>query len=79
MYVEALAISKDSEAAIKLTSQQGMKTQCADYSEIVFEVMKGRAPETGSLVVYEVNKYLDLIAEHFKQNERKSEFCLLLL
>lgn len=67
LYVKALAINAKSETALKLTNLQG---NTSDYGDIVYEVMKNRSPETGSLTVYEVNNYLDLIADHFKQNER---------
>lgn len=70
LFVKALAVHAKSETARKLTNLQG---NTADYGDIVFEVMANRSPETGTLTVYEVNKYLDLIAEHFDQNERKRE------
>lgn len=76
LYVRALAVNKESEVALKLTAQQGMKTQCVDYSDIVFEVMKSRAPKDSTMTVYEVNQYLDLISNHFKQNERSSELMI---
>lgn len=70
LFVKALAINAKSDTANKLTNLQGNTT---DYGDIVFEVMKSRSPENGTLTVYEVNKYLDLIAEHFKHNERRSK------
>lgn len=70
LYVKALAVHPKSETARKLTNLQG---NTADYGDIVFEVMANRSPENGTLTVYEVNKYLDLIADHFEQNERKRE------
>lgn len=70
LYVRALSISPKSETAKKLTNLQGNAT---NYGDIVFDFMKSRSPEIGKLSVYEVNQYLDLIAEHFAQNERHSK------
>lgn len=70
LFVKALAVNPKSDDAIKLTNLQGCT---ADYGDVVFEVMKKRAPENGTLTVYEVNMYLDMIAEHFKQNEQGSK------
>lgn len=70
LFVRALAINNASSTAAKLTNLQGNTT---DYGDIVYEVMRNRSPENGSLTVFEVNKYLDLIAEHFKQNQRSSK------
>lgn len=72
LYVQALAINSKSDAGRKLLSQQGMTNKCMDFGDIVYEVMLNRSPIEGSLSVYEVNEYLDLISNHFKQNERKS-------
>lgn len=71
LFVKALAVHAKSETALKLTNLKGVT---ADYGDIVYDVMKNRSPETGKLTVYEVNKYLDLIAEHFEQNERNREY-----
>ncbi|XP_055298259.1 DNA ligase 4 [Sitodiplosis mosellana] len=68
LFVKALAINAKSDTAKKLTNLQGRDT---DYGDIVFEVMKSRSPENGTLTVYEVNEYLDLIADHFEQNEQR--------
>lgn len=70
LFVKALAINPKSETGLKLTNTQGQNT---DYGDIVYDVMKTRSPETGTLTVYEVNNYLDLIADHFQNNERSSE------
>lgn len=71
MIVKALAISDQSKDAKKLMIQQiGMSS---DFGEIVQEVMESRAAANPTLSVYDVNRYLDLIAEHFHQNERKSK------
>lgn len=72
LFVQALALNaKTSTDAQKLTNLKGKDT---NYGDIVYEVMLNRSPETGTLTVYEVNKYLDLIAEHFEENERRSKW-----
>lgn len=71
-FVQALGINSKSQTAKRLTDLNGVTT---DYGDIVFDVMKDRSPAKGTLSVYEVNKYLDLIADHFKDNERGGE-CL---
>lgn len=72
LFVKALAINPKSDAGQKLLAQQGMTGKCSDFGDIVFEVMSTRSPPEGSLTVFEVNGYLDLISDHFKQNERRS-------
>lgn len=71
LFVKALAINAKSVEGQKLTNLHGIT---ADYGDIVYDVMKNRSPAVGTLTVYEVNKYLDLIAEHFEHNERSSEY-----
>lgn len=71
LFVQALAISDKSDDARKLTNLKGVT---ADYGDLVYEVMKFRSPQEGDLTVYEVNKYLDLIAEHFDENQRNSKY-----
>lgn len=73
LYVQALAINPKSDAGRKLLAQQGLTGKCDDFGDIVYEVMINRSPAEGSLSVYKVNEYLDLISDHFKQNERKSK------
>lgn len=68
LFVKALAVHPKSETANKLMNLKG---STADYGDIVYEVMAARSPETGTLTVYEVNKYLDMISDHFEKNERK--------
>lgn len=70
LFVKALAINQQSAAAVKLT----VRTDDADsdFGDIVFDVMKDRTAYKGTLTVHEVNKYLDAIADHFKNNERNS-------
>lgn len=75
LYVRALSINPKGDTAKKLTNLQGNTT---NYGDIVFDVMKPRSREVGKLSVYKVNEYLDLIAEHFAQNERHSK-CRYLL
>lgn len=70
LYVKALAIDQQSEAGVKLTVRDGATS--GDYADVVFDVMKERSPEKGTLTVFEVNKCLDLISDHFRNNERKS-------
>lgn len=70
LFVKALAINPKSDTAVKLTNLHG---NSADYGDIVFDVMKSRSPEVGTLTVYEVNSYLDMIADHFQHNERSRE------
>lgn len=70
LFVKALAINPKSETALKLTNAHG---NSADFADIVFDVMKSRSPDIGTLTVYEVNRYLDLIADHFRHNERSRE------
>lgn len=73
LYIEALRMYEKSKAAMALKNCDEIAVKGADYGDIVYEVMKNRSPETGVLTVYEVNKYLDLIVEHFKQKERNHE------
>lgn len=69
LFVKALSINPKSETALKLTNLQG---KTANYGDIVYEVMQNRALNNGTLTVYEVNKRLDSIANHFKYNQRRS-------
>lgn len=71
LYVKALAINEISNDGKKLLLHDGLKA--GDYGDIVFDVMKRRSPETGTLKVYDMNKYLDLIGDHFRNNERASK------
>lgn len=68
LFVKCLAINASSDDAKKLTYE---KKTSGDFGDIVYEVMKNRSPAKGTLSVAEVNRYLDLMAEHFKNNERK--------
>lgn len=70
LFVKAEGLNSKGETALKLTNLQGTT---ADYGDIVYEIMKNRSPAEGTLTVYEVNKYLDLIADHFRDNERNSK------
>lgn len=72
LLVKALAINPKSADAQKLTLQ-GTNGDVLDYGTVVYNVMAERSPAQSSLTVHEVNTYLDLIAEHFKQNERSSK------
>lgn len=68
--MKALAINAKGETAKKMTKLEG---NSSDYGDIIYDVMKNRSPEFGTLTVYEVNEYLDLIADHFQDNERSSK------
>lgn len=70
LFVNALAIGKTHAHYRKLTSMHHVTT---DYGDVVYEVMKTRSPTDGTLTVFEMNHYLDLIGDHFKQNERRSK------
>lgn len=76
LYVKALAINENSVDAKKLLLEDGLKG--CDYGEVVFNVMKRRSPEIGTLKVYDVNKSLDLIGDHFRNNTRSSTYYSLL-
>lgn len=71
LFVKTLALGPQSEDAKKLTLQ-GMAST-VDYGNLVYSVMEHRSPASSSLMVSDVNKYLDLMADHFKQNERSSK------
>ncbi|XP_031627272.1 DNA ligase 4 [Contarinia nasturtii] len=64
-YVKNLGLNRNSE-----TARQLLIPGTEDYSEVVYNAIKSRAPQEGNLTVYEVNNYLDLIAEHYQANER---------
>lgn len=71
LFVKALAINANSDDGKKLTLQT--KTG-DDYGTVVYNVMKDRSPQESTLVVYEVDRYLELIANHFKENQRSSKY-----
>lgn len=71
LYVKALAINENSADAKRLLLHDGLSG--GDYADVVYSVMKRRSPETGTLKVYNVNKYLDLMGDHFRNNERSSK------
>lgn len=71
LFVKALAINSNSEDGKKLT----LKTVTGDdYGTVVYNVMKDRSPQRSTLMVYEVDHYLELIANHFKDNQRSSKY-----
>lgn len=74
LFVKALAINENSDDAKKLTFEQHTDGNYANFGDVVFEVMKNRSAEKGTLRIVEVNKYLDLIGDHFKNNQRKRKF-----
>lgn len=71
LYVRALAINSNSEDGKKLTLQT---VTGDDYGTVVYNVMKDRSPQESTLVVYEVDRYLELIANHFRDNQRNSKY-----
>lgn len=71
LYVKALAINENSADAKRLLLHDGLSG--GDYADVVYSVMKRRSPETGTHKVYNVNKYLDLMGDHFRNNERSSK------
>lgn len=71
LFVKALAINANSDDGKKLTLQT---VTGDDYGTVVYNVMKDRSPQEGTLVVYEVDRYLELIANHFKENQRSSKY-----
>lgn len=71
IYVRILGIHSTSDVAKRLTSKCSTK----DYPNVVYDVMKSRCRNVGTLTVYEVNRHLDAIASCYKNNERKSKFC----
>lgn len=70
LYVKALAINENSDDAKKLLLHDGLSG--GDYADVVHNVMKRRSPQIGTLKVYDVNRYLDLMGDHFRNNERSS-------
>lgn len=73
LFIKALAISPNSEDAKKLTFEL-KNSDHLDYGDVVYDVMKTRSPPTGTLSIAQVNQYLDLIGEHFKNGERQRKF-----
>lgn len=70
LFVKALAISSNSDDGKKLTLQT---VTGDDYGTIVYNVMKDRSPKESTLMVNDVDRYLELIADHFRQNQRGRE------
>lgn len=52
-----------------LTTEQGFNRNCSDYADVVFNVIKDRCPKESALTVYELNQYLDTIAD--KESNRE--------
>lgn len=71
LFVKALAINSNSDDGKKLTLQT---VTGDDYGNVVYNVMKDRSPQNSTLVVYEVDRYLELISNHFKDNQRSSKY-----
>lgn len=68
-YVKALGLNEKSVTARQFTNPIGID----DYSEVIFNAMKGRALDGEQLSVYDVNNFLDLIAENNNKEGRNSE------
>lgn len=71
--MQALAIDADCSDGKKLISQVGVGRDSIDFGDIVYEVMSKRLFSSPTLSVLEVDKYLDMISDHFKQGERSSK------
>ena len=75
LYIRILCLNKNSDEAKKLSaydlSTEGTtKSGAADLGDKIYELMKGRAKETGTLTVFDVNQHLSAISQHFKDNNR---------
>ncbi|XP_055681211.1 DNA ligase 4 [Lutzomyia longipalpis] len=68
LYVRGLGIDGKSTEAKALL---GGHSNARDYGELVFQVMQARSKQTSEISVFEVNKRLDLIAEHFQNGHSK--------
>lgn len=69
IYVRILGVHSKSDVAKRLTA----KCSDRDYPNVMFDVMKNRCCQLGTLTVHDVNKHLDAIASCNKNNERKSK------
>lgn len=68
LYVRSFGFNTNSREAKMLTTDQGFNKNCSDYADVVFNVIKDRCPKESSLTVYELNEYLDTIAD--KESKR---------
>ena len=72
LYVKILGINPKGDVGKKLTLHDTGERKHSDYSEIVYEVLKGRANDAGDITIYEVNQHLDRIASFYQNNNRPS-------
>lgn len=71
LYIRSFAFSATSREAKMLTTEQGFNKNCSDYADVVFNVIKDRCPRESSLTVYELNEYLNTIADKESNREGK--------
>lgn len=81
LFVRILAIDANSEIAKRLTQKDVSTGNIAsesknnsDYADMVYQIIKNRVHETGTKTVFEVNHYLNNIAECYQSNKRASKF-----
>lgn len=65
LYVKCFGFTSASREAKSLTTQKGFNstTTTADYADVVFNVIKDRCPGKCTVSVFEMNEYLDKIAD----------------
>lgn len=61
--------SKSTEARTLLEGNPS----CADYGEVVYQVMRARSKLESEITVFEVNQGLDSIVNHFQNGHMKSK------
>lgn len=74
LLIKVLGINKSSDDAKKLTFEQKTDGNSGNFGDVVYEVMKNRSAEKGTLTIVQVNEYLDLIGNHFKNNQGKRTY-----
>ncbi|KAG8188782.1 hypothetical protein JTE90_009176 [Oedothorax gibbosus] len=66
LLIEIFCLDKKSTDALKLLNYRSPKSanaEAGDFASVAYFVLKNRSPENGSMTVYDVNHYLDNIAE----------------
>lgn len=63
LYVKCFGFTSASREAKSLTTQKGFNNTTADYADVVFNVIKDRCPGKCTISVFEMNEYLDRIAD----------------
>ncbi|XP_064490399.1 DNA ligase 4-like [Ornithodoros turicata] len=74
LYIQVLALGKDSADAQKLLNYKAPKVaraEAGDFASVAYVVLKNRCPIKGSLTVSDVNRYLDEISN--VSSERNKE------